>query len=214
MERALHRFPGLRIARQDPWECLISYICATYKNIPAIKSMISELSRRFGQKILFEGKSHFSFPTPDSLANATVNDLSSCGLGFRARAVREAAKHVRTGKVDFDSLKKASCKTAKFELLCLPGVGNKVADCTLLFSLEKLSAFPVDIWMKRVIKDHYSQNFDALFAKSLTEGNSLSTKAYERISEFAQGYFGKFAGYAQQYLFHYYRSLRNKACKS
>jgi N-glycosylase/DNA lyase len=204
-KQAIQAFFGLRIARQTPWECLISYICATYKNIPAIKNMIFELSKRFGEKIVFENCDFYTFPEPATIANATLNELRKCKLGFRAKRVRETAKMVDSNKVDFETLKKIDYETAKSKLLQLPGVGNKVADCVLLFSLEKLEAFPVDVWMKRIVQEYYTDYFDASFVKRIS-AKSLSSKDYNRINSFARDYFGKYAGYAQEYLFHFVRS--------
>ena len=107
-------------------------------------------------------------------------------------------------------MKKVDYKTARGELLHLPGVGNKVADCVLLFSLEKLEAFPVDVWIKRVVQMYYANCFDATFIDKLSEKTSLSSKAYNRIGSFARDYFGKYAGYAQEYLFHFIRSKQSK----
>jgi len=206
VKRAIQSFPGLRIVRQNPWECLISYVCATCKNIPAIRNMIFELSRRFGDKIAFENHISYAFPEPNILANATLNELRICKLGFRAKRVRETARMVASNKVDFEALKKIDYETAKDELLRLPGVGNKVADCVLLFSLEKLEAFPVDVWIKRIVQKHYANHFDAPFISKVSEKTSLSTREYNRIGSFAREYFGKHAGYAQEYLFHFVRS--------
>jgi len=206
IRQAVQAFPGLHIVRQNPWECLISYLCATYKNIPAIKHMISELSKRFGDRIAFENHDFYTFPEPCALANATLDALKRCKLGFRAKRVRETARMVDCNEVDFEALKKIDFKTAKEELLQFPGVGKKVADCVLLFSLEKLEAFPVDVWMKRILQKHYANHFDTLFIKKISEKASLSSAEYESISSFARDYFGKYAGYAQEYLFHFARS--------
>ncbi|MFQ6068304.1 MAG: DNA-3-methyladenine glycosylase family protein [Candidatus Bathyarchaeia archaeon] len=206
IKQAVQTFLGLRIARQSPWECLISYICATYKNIPAIKSMISELSKQFGDEITFENHDFYTFPDPNVLAKATLYKLRKCKLGFRAKRVRETARIVDCNKIDFKALKRMDYETAKGKLLQLPGVGNKVADCILLFSLEKLEAFPVDIWMRRIIQEHYVHHFDPSFINKFREKKSLSPKEYNRISSFARNYFGKHAGYAQEYLFHFARS--------
>jgi len=204
-KQAVQTFFGLRIARQTPWECLISYICATYKNIPSIQNMISELSKRFGENIVFENCGFYAFPEPAAIANATLDELRKCKLGFRAKRVRETARIVDCGEVDFETLKKIDYETAKSKLLRLPGVGNKVADCVLLFSLEKLEAFPVDVWMKRIVREYYADYFDASFIKRIS-AKSLSSKDYNRISSFARDCFGKYAGYAQEYLFHFVRS--------
>lgn len=211
IRQAIREFHGLRIVRQNPWECLISYVCATYKSIPAIRNMISKLSQRFGKKITFEGSEFYTFPTPSELAKASLDGLRECGLGFRARRVQETAKIVEGNRIDFEALKKADYETVKGELTRIPGVGNKVADCILLFSLDKLEAFPVDVWMKRVIQKHYADYFDATFIAKLSEKSSLSPRAYVEIGSFARGYFGKHAGYAQEYLFHFARSREAKS---
>jgi N-glycosylase/DNA lyase len=206
VRQAVHTFHGLRLARQDPWECLISYICATYKNIPAIKNMIFELSRRFGHQVSHKGCSFYSFPEPEALADASIEELRKCKLGFRARLVREAARKVDANEINLEQLRRVDYETAKAELQKVPGVGNKVADCVLLFSLEKLEAFPVDVWIRRIVGTHYSDRFDRSFFSEITGKPSLSRKTYERIGSFARGYFGRYAGYAQEYLFHYARS--------
>ncbi len=211
MTEALQTSYGLRLVRQNPWECLISYICATCKNIPAIKNMIARLSERFGEKVAFEGYFSHSFPEPNILARASLNELRRCGLGFRAKRVRETAKLVNSGRIDFETLEESTYEIAKKRLLQLPGVGNKVADCVLLFSLEKLEAFPVDVWMKQVIKTYYATHFEPPYASKLAEKKPLSPKLYKRISLFARRYFGGYAGYAQEYLFHFARNRRTRA---
>ena len=206
MKHAIQIFLGLRIVRQNPWECLISYICATHKSIPAIKNMIFDLSKQFGDKIAFEDYNFYTFPGAAALANATLDELRRCKLGFRAKRVRETARMINCNKIDFEMLKTIDYEMAKGKLLQLPGVGNKVADCVLLFSLEKLEAFPVDVWMKRIVQNHYANHFDALFIEKLSAKKSLYSKDYNRIGSFARDYFGKYAGYAQEYLFHFVRS--------
>jgi len=196
---------GLRIIRQEPWECLISYICATYKNIPAIKKMLQNLSKRFGKIIKFENHSFYTFPKPSDLARASLKELRNCGLGFRAGYVLENAKIVENGDFDLEALRKTDYEKAKYELLSLPGVGNKVADCILLFSLDKLEAFPVDVWIKRIVLEFYFKFFSSEFVEKVSEKNSLTTGEYLKISEFGRKYFGAYAGYAQEYLFHWKR---------
>jgi N-glycosylase/DNA lyase len=205
-KRAVKAFPGLRLARQDPWECLLSYVCATYKNIPAIKNMIFNLSESFGHEVSYEGYPFYAFPEPQDLAAASISELGKCKLGYRARLVREAALKVSHSEIDLEQLKKVDYETAKAELLQIPGVGNKVADCVLLFSLEKLEAFPVDVWMRRIIEKHYSRYFEKSFIDKVSDKASLSKKAYDTMGAFARGYFGRYAGYAQEYLFHFARS--------
>ena len=202
IRRALKALYGLRITRQDPWECLVSYICATFSNILRIKGMILNLSRKFGSKISYDGKTFYTFPCVQALANAALSDLSDCGLGFRAKYVRETSGIIKDKKVNFDDLGRLTYREAKRQLITLPGVGHKVADCILLFSLEKLEAFPVDIWIKRIVSKYYKQNCSD--SKLLRE-KGQPTDQYARIREFGRTYFGEYAGYAQEYLYHYYR---------
>ena len=202
---AIRQFHGLRLVRQDPWECLISYICATFKSIPAIKQMIRFLSARFGRPVAFDGQEFHIFPEAKALAGANLRDLKACKLGYRAVNVRETAKLVSSGKFDLESLRTMSYQEAKKMLLSLPGVGSKVADCVLLFSLDKLEAFPIDIWMKRVILECYSQCFESGFLERIRYGKSLSIRDYQILYDFGRSYFGEYLGYAQEYLYHYKR---------
>ena len=205
IRKAIQRFHGLRISRQEPWECLISYICATYKNIPAIKNMILNLSKRFGKKITFNGHDFYTFPKPSDLAHASLEEIRSCKLGFRVQRVLETSKILECGELGLEDLKKKEYAKAKQKLLSLPGVGQKVADCVLLFSLDKLEAFPVDIWIKRVVLEFYSSYFERSFIKRVSGKSSIAPREYEAISSFGREYFGKYAGYAQEYFFSFSR---------
>lgn len=207
IEKAIHSLYGLRIIRQEPWECLISYICATYKNIPAIKKMIQNLSKTFGKKIEFENLIFYTSPEPEDLARASLKELKNCGLGYRANSVLETAKIMENGDLDLEALRKMDYEKAKHELLSLPGVGNKVADCVLLFSLDKLEAFPVDVWIRRIALDFYSKSFSLEFVEKVSKRKSLTTGEYLKLSDFGRKYFGAYAGYAQEYLFHWKRLL-------
>jgi len=214
IEKAIHLLYGLRLTRQEPWECLISYICATYKNIPAIRKMIQNLSKTFGTEIRFEKRRFYAFPKPCDLAKASLEELKNCGSGFRASSVLETAKIVENGDFDLEALRKMNYEMAKQELLSLPGVGNKVADCILLFSLDKLEAFPVDVWVKRIVLEFYSKSFSPEFVRKASEKNSLTTGEYSKISEFGREYFGAYAGYAQEYLYHWKRSSSTSSVRS
>jgi N-glycosylase/DNA lyase len=206
MDSAIKAFSGLKILRQEPWECLISYICATYKNILAIKRMLHELSKKFGNKTVFEERNFYTFPTAKKLANASIDDLAKCGLGYRAKYVSETAKMIHRAGFDFECLKRLPYDEAKRELLHFPGVGLKVADCVLLFSLGKTEAFPVDVWVKRVIMRCYTEHFPKEFAEKISGKKSLTDVEYAKLSKFGRDYFGKYAGYAQEYLYHYERT--------
>jgi N-glycosylase/DNA lyase len=205
--QAIEAFKGLRILRQEPWECLISYICATYKNIQAIKHMLSALCKKFGNRICFDGYDFYTFPTPGILAKATVKELATCGLGYRAKYVSETAKMIQGDRYGLEDLRKIAYEKAKQELLNFPGVGLKVADCVLLFSLGKFDAFPVDVWIKRVILKYYASHFPNEFIAKISSKKSLTRAEYEKFSLFGRKYFGEYAGYAQEYLYHYERTM-------
>lgn len=204
---AIRRFRGLRLVRQEPWECLVSFLCATYKNVPAIKQMIFNICRTFGDAVEFEGDTFYTFPRPNSLAKASREQLKSCKLGFRADRVLKTAGLVNSGRCDLESLRGKPYDVAKEELMKLPGVGHKVADCVLLFSLDKLEAFPIDVWMKRVIMRYYSKHFRREFVNRVGSRSSLTPHEYGVISGFGRRYFGDYVGYAQEYLYHYERCL-------
>jgi N-glycosylase/DNA lyase len=209
INKAVHKLAGLRILHQDPWECLISYICATYKNIPAIKHMLLNLSRRMGEEILLDDERFYTFPTSSKLAKANIRDLTDCGLGYRARYVAETARMIHERVINIDELQEMTYDEAKKELLKLPGVGLKVADCVLLFSLRKLEAFPIDVWMRRALIRNYSNRFSKDFVKRISTEKSFSNSEYGKLNTFGREYFGRYAGYAQEYLFHYERMERN-----
>ncbi|MBT8172299.1 DNA-3-methyladenine glycosylase 2 family protein [Candidatus Bathyarchaeota archaeon] len=206
IRKAIEIFSGLRLCRQDPWECLISYICATYKSIPAIKKMINNISKCYGKKLTFDGYDFYTFPKPNELAQIDPKYLLDCGLGFRTKRVVKTAQLIHDGELVLNDLKQIEYSEAKRKLLVLPGVGHKVADCVLLFSLEKLEAFPVDVWIKRVVTTLYPHYFDSSFIKRIANKSSITQKEYEIISSFGREYFGSYAGYAQEYLFHYIRT--------
>ena len=203
VKKALNIFPGLRLLQQDPFQCYISFIVSSNSNIPNIKSRLQNLCRTFGRRKIVDGREFFLFPEPSDLANASVLDIKKCGLGYRAKAVKTASLSVLDGKIDFDFLKKIDYHTAKEELTKVFGIGNKVADCILLFSLEKLEAFPLDRWMLRILQKYYSKEFQ-ISTKTLTE------KTYDQLHENIVEHFGSYAGYAQQFLFKMERDIYKK----
>jgi len=205
---ALQRFEGLRIVRQLPWECLISFICATHKSIAAIESMLKKLSIKYGEKQVFDGLDFFTFPTIERLANASENGLQECGLGYRAKYVQKTARKILDETINLENLKTLPYLEGRKMLLEFSGVGFKVADCVLLFSLEKMEAFPVDVWVKRVILTHYANQLPAETVKKMQNRSSLTNNEHQKIGDFARSYFGRYAGYAQEYLFHFERTKR------
>jgi N-glycosylase/DNA lyase len=208
IKSALSRFNGLRIIRQTPWECLISFICATYKSVAAIERMLQKLSAKCGEKRRFDSHDFYTFPAAEQLAFASEDSLRECGLGYRTQYVKATAKKVYEENFDLENLKKLPYQEARKLLLEFPGVGLKVADCILLFSLEKLEAFPVDVWVERAILNHYQNHLPDFLVKKLLRQESLSNGQYEKLNAFGRSYFGQFAGYAQEYLYHCERTQR------
>ncbi|MEK6965636.1 MAG: DNA glycosylase [Thermoproteota archaeon] len=200
---AVKRFPGLRLLRQDPFQCYISFIVSANSSIQNIKNTLQKICKKFGPKVEFNKNYFYLFPDPKKIAVAEKHELQSCGLGYRINAVKKAAEAVASGEIDFDFLKKSDYHVAKESLLKVFGIGNKVADCILLFSLEKSDSFPLDRWMLRVLQKYYSDKFE-LNMKTLTE------KRYENLHNEIVKYFGPYAGYSQQFLFKMERELNQK----
>jgi N-glycosylase/DNA lyase len=187
IKKSIDKYRGLRILRQDPWECLISFICSTASNIPRIKSKLKALSESFGKKVSLDGVGNYAFPEPGNINN--YNKIVNAKTGFRAKYIFEANNSVNIKKLD--SLSVQSYESAKNELKKINGVGDKVADCVLLFSLGFHQALPVDTWIKKTIQLLYFDN---------------TTVSNEKIRAFGLDYFGTHAGYAQQYLFMFSRN--------
>lgn len=184
---------GIRILHQDLWETLISFIISANNNIPRIKGIIERISKKYGREIIFEGKEYYTFPTPEELSKASVEDLRNLGLGFRDARVYETTKKVYTKEVNLEELKKEkSVEKIEEVLLSLPGVGSKVADCIMLFALKKYQVFPIDVWVRRVMAELYFENKE---------------QKPQKIKDFVKNYYGEQAGLAQQYLFYWRREL-------
>ena len=185
---------GIRILNQDLWETIISFIISANNNIPRIKGIIERLSKEYGKKITYEGKDYYTFPTPESLSKATVQDFRNLGLGFRDIRLYETTNMIINKEVDLEKLKDMNTLEAREELLKLSGVGPKVADCILLFSnLKRFDVFPIDVWVRRVMNELYIKK----------EDETKVTK--KEIQKLADSKFGDMQGLAQQYLFYWKR---------
>ena len=182
---------GLRIIRQPEWECLASFITSSMKQVAHIRQMSRALRTRFGEAQRLGGLELFSFPSAARLAQTTEQDLRACGLGYRARNLLATARRVACGEADLQSWRNLPDAELRARLCDLPGVGAKVANCVMLFAYERLRAFPIDVWIERVLKQKYFPR-----ARKLTA---------ERLRLFCEDYFGEHGGYAQQYLFHHAR---------
>ena len=185
---------GIRILKQDLWECIISFIISANNNIPRIKKIIERLSLNYGDKIEFNGKEYYTFPTPKQLSKASVEDLRKLGLGFRDKRIFNTTKMVVEKQVDLEKIKvMKTTDEMREELLKLDGVGPKVADCILLFSLKRVDVFPIDVWVRRVMNDLYIHNEDE---------EKVNKKELQRLAE--EKFLG-LSGIAQQYLFYWKR---------
>ena len=194
MGKSIEYGSGIRILNQDLWECIISFIISANNNIPRIKKIIENISKAYGKKIVFEEKEYYTFPDRVALSKASVEDLRKMGLGFRDVRVYNTTKMIVENKVDLENIKKLdSTEDMRNVLLTLDGVGPKVADCILLFSLKRWDVFPIDVWVRRVMNDLYIKRNDE---------KKVSKK---EILELATKKYGKISGLAQQYLFYWKR---------
>lgn len=184
---------GLRLLRQDPWECLASFILSSTKQIVQIRQIVATLCARFGEPVTApEGAAPaWGFPSATRLAACTEAELRSCKAGFRAPYLLGAARAVAEGRVDLDDLTRVPLAEARSRLMSLPGVGRKIADCVLLFAGGFGQAFPVDVWVLRALRELYP---------------NCRRMPPRRLLAFCEAHFGPYAGYAQQYLFHYRRT--------
>ena len=194
MRAAVAHCRGLRLLQQEPWECLASFILSSTKQIVQIQQCIALLCDRFGERVGSGAATpHFAFPSPTRLAAASEAELRGCKIGFRAKYLHAAARMVSSGLLDLARVQSLPLDAARAELMRCPGVGRKIADCTLLFSLGFDAAFPIDVWVERALRRLY-------FPKRRVKR--------ARLEHFAAMHFGPHAGFAQQYLFHYLRTNR------
>ncbi len=187
---------GLRIIRQPKWECLATFITSSMKQVAHIRQMSRAIRERFGAALEFENARLFCYPSPERLAQATEAALRACGLGYRAKHLLATARLIASGAVDLDRIGTMSDAEALEALRRLPGVGAKIANCLLLFAYERLRAFPIDVWIERVLRETYFKR-----KRNVTA---------QRLRLFSETYFGEFGGYAQQYLFHHARVTSRK----
>lgn len=179
-ERALNVGGGIRLLRQEPWECLCSFIISQNNNIPRIRKIIGALCEKYGEPIEFDGNTYYSFPSAETVADAGVDEIFALRTGFRAKYICDAARAVSSGELDLNKLFEIDTAEAEKALCHVKGVGPKVAACAMLFSLEKYDAFPIDVWVKRILEKYYPSGLDITAL-------------------------GRYAGIAQQYLFFYER---------
>ncbi len=191
MKAAVKTLRGMRITQNDPWETTLCFVISQFNNIKRIRLIVRSLIKKFGEEYRdHKTETMHMFPTPESLASASISEIRNCGTGFRDRYVKQVAEQFAYG-FDAGKLYKMNYSKAKEKLMELDGVGDKVADCILLFGYKKLEAFPIDVWIKRSMEKIY---FSGKKEKEKT------------IHDFAEKRWGRYAGYAQQYIFHYART--------
>jgi N-glycosylase/DNA lyase len=188
---ALEYCRGLRIIRQPQWECLATFLTSALKQVQHIRAISLAIRTRFGHRLQQDEMEVFSYPRPEQVAEIPLPQLLECKLGFRAANLIAVARKVASGEIDLGALRELSTQEARLALCELPGVGEKIANCVLLFAYDRLDAVPVDVWIARVLNEVY-------FA-------GRTNVPLGELKAFAADYFGSYAGYAQQYLFHHWR---------
>lgn len=192
MEKAIEYGQGIRILRQELWETLISFIISANNMIPRIMKTVAAIAKTYGEEKRLEDKSFYTFPGIERLAGSCLEELDVCRGGFRCKYILNTAMLVKEKQVDLGALPGVDTSKAREELMKLPGVGPKVADCVLLYSGTKQNVFPTDVWVKRVMEELYFKR----------------EASFKEIHDFSRDYFGDLAGFAQQYLFYYARENR------
>jgi len=205
IDKITKQYRGLRIMRQKPIQCIISFLCSSNNNIPRIRLMLRNLSKVFGKTIEWKGNIFHTFPNLASISSASQAELLQCGLGYRAVYIQNTARSILNQDVDIKTIKKANYTESKQEIMKLCGVGEKIADCILLFSLDKLEAFPIDTWIIKLLQE-YMDNI-LVPSPEIKINNKLSPNQYKVISKKIREHYGKYSGYAQQFL---YYSIRER----
>ena len=232
LKKSIKYGSGIRILNQDNWEALISFIISANNNIPRIKGIIERISKKYGKKIVWNNNEYFTFPTPKELSKASIKDLRELGLGFRDVRVFETTRMVNNNIIDINKIENIEdISFLREELLKFPGVGPKVADCIMLFSMKKYNVFPIDVWVKRVMNELYGNEIKRTLSQAINSSTAPLNKETKnlppllkgggseadggflipnnkQILEYAENKFGDLAGLAQQYLFYWRRDLK------
>jgi N-glycosylase/DNA lyase len=190
MRRVMEEVKGLRILRQDPWPCLCSFILSANNRVDRIDRLVKEIGKRWGQVHEIAGTEVYSLPGPRAMAGCTEEGMRACGTGFRAPYLTGSAAMIASGEVSMEGIRTLSTEEARRELRRLPGVGDKIADCVLLFAFGRYEVFPVDVWILRAVQDQYF------------EGREIKPR---EAAVFGREHFGRYAGYAQEYIYQYMR---------
>lgn len=193
IKSAIKKYPNIRLLKQDFEQTLLSFLISSNNNIKSIRKIIREMNKRLGKKIKVDGHEFYLFPKTEAIANAKLKDLLECKLGFRAKYLKATAKYLLKSNLS-KKIYSYSEEEARNSLISLKGVGEKIADCTLVFSLSFDNVTPLDVWAKRVMVDYYN----------------LSPKMkYSDMRSWASKYFDGYAAWAAQFLYEYIRNNEN-----
>jgi N-glycosylase/DNA lyase len=193
MEEVVSCVRGLRLLKQDPWHCLCSYILSANNRVDRIDKLVKEIARQYGRSYAIDDRLVYRLPPSEDLSRCAETGLRACGVGFRAPYLLDAARMVAEGTIDFAAIDAMPYDDARELLKTIPGVGDKIADCVLLFAFSKYEAFPVDVWIRRAVEHVYF--------------NSRTIKP-EEVRKFGREHFGEYAGYAQEYIYYFARTGR------
>jgi N-glycosylase/DNA lyase len=198
IDNVTKKYLGLRIMRQRPIQCIISFLCSSNNNIPRIRLILRNLSKKFGKKVEWDGNEFYTFPSLLTLHTTSVPELLLCGLGYRAEFVIKTVREIVKQEMDMVRLAEMDYDKAKQEILKLSGVGDKIADCILLFSLNKLEAFPIDTWIIKFFQKKLNQILD----EDMKIKEKITPNQYRALSKKIREHYGRYSGYAQQYLYY------------
>ena len=198
IDNVTKKYRGLRIMRQRPIQCIISFLCSSNNNIPRIRLILRNLSKKFGKKVEWDGNEFYTFPSLLTLHTTSVPELLLCGLGYRAEFVIKTVREIIKQETDMVKLAEMDYDKAKQEILKLSGVGDKIADCILLFSLNKLEAFPIDTWIIKFFQKKLNQILD----EDMKIKEKITPNQYRALSKKIREHYGRYSGYAQQYLYY------------
>lgn len=189
MKKAIEFGSGIRLLKQEIWETLVSFVISANNRIPMIMKVVASISKEYGKAIIYDNFKFYSFPGVDKISESSVEELEVCKAGFRCKYISLTSQFVKEGTIDLNGLGSLTTGNARDELMRLPGVGPKVADCVLLYSGTKYDVFPTDVWVKRVMEELYFNR----------------QASFKEIQQFSNENFGDLSGFAQQYLFYYAR---------
>lgn len=200
VENITRKHIGLRIMRQKPIQCIISFLCSSNNNIPRIRFILRNLSRKFGKKIEWNNNTFYTFPTLKTLSTISQSELLHCGVGYRAEYVRKTVKTIVDQEIDMQLIKDSDYLKSKQEILKLSGVGEKIADCILLFSFDKVEAFPMDTWIIKLLQKKICHMI--ALDSELKINDKITPSQYRLVSKKIREHYGKYSGYAQQFLYY------------